>query len=400
MRMQRYRICLLSDTYPPDVGGLAISTERNARLLAQAGYEVHVCVPRVSLPPGEVRKAVEDGVEVHRLGPQDKMHDTLTDWFELVTGLGRELSFDLLHGFFAAYAGYLAAYAARYLGARLGATNRRNSAVPSVVSVRGNDLDRLVFDSARAPFILYALEQADAVTAVTRDLRHKVLALVNRQKVVHIPNSVDAELFYPSAPNVVLRDKLGLDQGYVLGFVGEARAKKGLSLLLKAFAKVATKVDAHLLLIGGLRPKDEEVYQLFRRRNPQLSLHLVPYVPQSELVDYYNLMDLVLMPSLRDGLPNVLLEAMACERTVVASDVGGLSDVIENGQNGFLVPPRDKQALVEQILSALADADQRRVLGQAARATILRDYTPQHELNNNLRIYHQLLTGAAPRNRD
>jgi phosphatidylinositol alpha-1,6-mannosyltransferase len=379
--MQKYKVCFLSDTYPPDVGGLAISTERNARLLVQAGHEVHVCVPSTSLPPGEVQKTVENGMQVHRLGSQKKIHDTLTDWFELVTGLGRELSFDLLHGFFAAYAGYLAVYAARYLDAR------------SVVSVRGNDLDRLIFDPARASFILYALEHADAVTAVTRDLQRKVLALANRQGVVHVPNSVDAELFHPSTPHAALRNELGLDQGYVLGFVGEARAKKGLTLLLKAFAKVATKVDAHLLLIGGLRPKDEEIYQLFRRRNPQLSLHLVPYVPQSELVDYYNLMDLVLMPSLRDGLPNALLEAMACERTVVASDVGGLSDVIEDGRNGFLVPPRDKQALVARILSTLADADQRRVLGQAARATILRDYTPQHELNNNLRIYHQLLTG-------
>jgi len=379
--MQKYKVCFLSDTYPPDVGGLAISTERNARLLVQAGHAVRVCVPSASLPPGEAQKTVENGVQVHRLGPQKKMHDTLTDWFELVTGLGRELCFDLLHGFFAAYAGYLAVYAARYLDAR------------SVVSVRGNDLDRLIFDPARAPFILYALEHADAVTAVTRDLQRKVLALANRQGVVHVPNSVDAKLFHPSTANAALWDKLGLDQGYVLGFVGEARAKKGLALLLKAFAKVATKVDAHLLLIGGLRPKDEEIYQLFRRRNPQLSLHLVPYVPQSELVDYYNLMDLVLMPSLRDGLPNVLLEAMACERTVVASDVGGLSDVIEDGRNGFLVPARDKQALVEQILYALADADQRRVLGQTARATILRDYTPQHELNNNLRLYHELLTG-------
>ena len=379
--MQGHRVCFLSDTYPPDVGGLAISTARNARLLAQAGHEVHVCVPGASLPPGKVQKAVENGVGVHRLGPQKKMHDTLTDWFELVTGLGREHSFDLLHGFFAAYAGYLATYAARYLGAR------------SVVSVRGNDLDRLIFDPARAPFILYALEQADAVTAVTRDLQRKVLALVTRQGVVHVPNSVDAELFHPSPPNLALRDRLGLGQGYVLGFVGEARAKKGLTLLLKAFAKAATKVDVHLLLIGGLRPRDEQVYQLFRRRNPQLSLHLVPYVPQSELADYYNLMDLVLMPSLRDGLPNVLLEAMACERTVVASDVGGLSDVIEDGQNGFLVPPRDRQALVDRTLSALADADQRRALGQAARETILRDYTPRHELNNNLRLYHQLLEG-------
>ncbi|HID61317.1 MAG TPA: glycosyltransferase family 4 protein [Anaerolineae bacterium] len=381
--MQGYKVCFLSDTYPPDVGGLAVSAERNARLLAQAGHEVHVCVPSASLPPGEVQRTVENGVAVHRLGPRKKVHDTLTDWFELVTGLGRELSFDLLHGFFAAYAGYLAAYAARYLGAR------------SVVSVRGNDLDRLVFDPARTPFILYALEQADAVTAVTRDLRRKVLALVDRQGVYHVPNSVDAELFHPGPPNLALCEKLGLDQGYVLGFVGEARAKKGLSLLLRAFAKVTTKVNAHLLLIGGLRPRAAEVYQLFRRRNPQLSLHLVPYVPQSELVDYYNLMDLVLMPSLRDGLPNVLLEAMACQRTVVASDVGGISDVIEDGQNGFLVPPRDKQALVECTLSALADANQRRALGRAARETILRDYTPRHELNNNLRIYHQLLAGAS-----
>lgn len=380
--MQKYKICFLSDTYPPDVGGLAVSTERNARLLVQAGHEVHVCVPSASLPPGEVQKTVENGVEVHRLGSQPKMHDTLTNWFELVMDLGRELSFDLLHGFFAAYAGYLAAYAARYLDIR------------SVVSVRGNDLDRLIFDPARAPFILYALEHADAVTAVTRDLRRKVLALVNRQGVTHVPNSVDVELFRPSTPNLALRDELGLGQGYVLGFVGEARAKKGLSLLLKVFAKVATRVDAHLLLIGGLRPKAEEVYQLFRRQNPQLSLHLVPYVPQSELVGYYNLMDLVLMPSLRDGLPNVLLEAMACERTVVASDVGGISDVIADSRNGFLVPLRDRQALVDRTLSALADANQRRVLGQAARETILRDYTPQHELNNNLRIYHQLLEGA------
>lgn len=382
--MQRYRVCLLSDTYPPDVGGLAISTERNARLLAQAGHEVHVCVPSASLPPGEVQETLESGVVVHRLGSQPQMHDTLTDWFELVTGLGRQFSFELLHGFFAAYAGYLAVYAARYLGAR------------SVLSVRGNDLDRLIFDPDRAPFILYALEKADAVTAVTRDLKRKVLALVNRQGVYHVPNSVDIGLFHPGPPNTALRDKLGLNQGYVLGFVGEVRAKKGLVLLLKAFAEVAAKVDAHLLLIGRFRPRDEEVYQLFRRRHPQLSLQFVPYVPQAELVDYYNLMDLVLIPSLRDGLPNVLLEAMACQRTVVASHVGGISDVIEDARNGFLVPPRDRQALVDRILVALADADQRRELGRAARETILRHYTPQHELNNNLRIYRHLLGGDSP----
>ncbi len=379
--MRRYRVCLLADTYPPDVGGLAISTERNARLLAQAGHEVHVCVPGASLPPGEVQEAVERGVTVHRLGPQPKMPDTLTEWFELVTGLGRALAFELLHGFFAAYAGYLAVYAARYLGAR------------SVVSVRGNDLDRLIFDPNRAPFIMYALQQADAVTAVTHDLKRKVLALVDRQGVYHVPNSVDAELFHPGPPNAALRDKLGLNQGYVLGFVGEARAKKGLALLLKAFAQVAAKVDAHLLLIGKFRPQDEEVYQLFRRRHPQLSIQFVPYVLQSELIDYYNIMDLVVIPSLRDGLPNVLLEAMACQRTVVAAHVGGIADVIEDGQNGLLVPSRDSQALVDRILAALADAAQRRKLGWSARETILRHYTPQHELNNNLRIYRQLLGG-------
>jgi phosphatidylinositol alpha-1,6-mannosyltransferase len=373
------RICLLSDTYPPDVGGLAIAAARLAGQLAAAGHTVHVCVRHGGLPPGEVQLAAENGVTVHRLGAHKKARDTFTDWFELAAALDEQVGFDLFHGYFVAYAGFLAAYLARYRGKK------------SVVGARGNDLDRLIFDAERAPYILKALEWASAVTVVSQDLGGKVAALSGRRDAVYIPNGVDAEFFRPAPPDEPLRAQLELGAEPVLGFVGEARAKKGLAGLLRAFARLAAELPLQLLMVGGVRPDDEPLLTLFQRQNPDLRLRLVPYQPQETLPAYYNLIDLLLLPSLRDGLPNALLEAMACGRPVVASAVGGIPAAIEDGVDGWLVPPRDLEALVARAREALDDEAARQRVGQAARAKVLAHYTTQQELAHYLALYRRLL---------
>jgi len=380
---------------------LGNAVRRLARGLAMAGHVVHVCTLHSDLLPGQVRTADEEGVVVHRLGPQKKTHDTLTEWFELLTDLGQRDGFQVLHGYFAAYAGFLAVYAARYLAQTSkvfgdpgslsqAGTNGRGSGPRAVVSVRGNDLDRLIFDPARAPYIFYALRHADAITAVTQDLARKARVLGERDDVYLVPNGVDGELFRPGAPPPELRSHLGLDDRPVLGFVGEARRKKGLPLLLLAFARLNATTPAHLLLIGGVRPKDADIYELFRRQHPHLSVQMVPYLPQEELVGYYNLLDIVVFPSRRDGLPNALLEAMACARPVVAAAVGGIPDVITDGVDGVLVPPRDEEALVKALLALLSDPARRRALGEAARRKVLREYTPQQELERYLEVYQSI----------
>ncbi|MCC7511810.1 MAG: glycosyltransferase, partial [Anaerolineae bacterium] len=110
------KIALLSEKYTPDFGGLAISTERLARLLAAAGHAVRVFAPTLNLPPSERRILPSSGVDVTRFGARKRVDDTLADWFELVVEEHRRDPFDILHAYFLPQAGFVAAYAGKYLG--------------------------------------------------------------------------------------------------------------------------------------------------------------------------------------------------------------------------------------------------------------------------------------------
>src|SRR6185436_19834086 len=106
-------IALLTEKYTPDIGGLAISTERLARLLASAGHEVRVYSPTLSLPPSEKRILPSNGVSVTRFGAHKRVDDTLVDWFELIVADHKHDPFDVLHAYFLTQAGFVATYAGK-----------------------------------------------------------------------------------------------------------------------------------------------------------------------------------------------------------------------------------------------------------------------------------------------
>lgn len=376
-------VCLLSDKYPPDPGGLAVSARRLALGLAAAGHAVHVCAPDAALPPGQLTNTVQDGLHLHRLGVHRRRDDTRSDWFERVVSLHRHHRFDLLHGYYLAGAGFVAVYAARYLD------------LPAVVSARGNDLDRTVFDPGQAGAIVWALAQAGAVTAVSTDLARRARALSGREVRV-IPNGVDAGLFAPAARDTALAGRFRAGEVPLVGFVGEARQKKGLGILLPAFGRtVAAGSPAHLLLVGGTRPEAAEMVAVFQARQPQAPVSVIPPVDHDRLPAWYNLLDILVLPSLRDGLPNALLEGMACGRAVIASHTGGIPDVVRHGENGWLVPPGDEAALAAALAELMSRPDERAALGRAARATVTGKFTPAAELAANLALYADLLGPAA-----
>ena len=389
------RIVLLSPTYPPDVGGLATSAQRLARMLAAAGHHVHVIAPTSSSAPGQIARSVDSGVTVSRFGTHRRTADTLAEWFRLVVAAHAEQPFDLLHAYFVTEAGFVATYAGRYLG------------LPSVVSARGNDLDRAVFDPARAAHTLHALQHASTITANSHELVRQAEALAPGRTATLIPNGVDTTLFTPlsatesteSTENILHHH--GPSETSVssvakntarIGFVGEARAKKGLAPLLLAFREVAQARPAALMLIGGVRTGDDEsLVAIFQKQHPDLPLVVVPYMPHDALPAYYRALDVLVLPSLQDGLPNALLEGMACGCAVVASTAGGIPDVLRHGENGLLVPPRDSPALAAAITQLLNDPDERSRLGRAARATVLRDFSPEQELQRNLAVYRAVM---------
>lgn len=378
------KIALLSEKYTPDFGGLAISTERLARLLAAAGHAVRVFAPTLNLPPSERRILPSSGVDVTRFGARKRVDDTLADWFELVVEEHRRDPFDILHAYFLPQAGFVAAYAGKYLG------------TPSVVSIRGNDIERAAFDPSKFSHVMYALQNASAVTTNASTLARKARAFVERE-IFLIPNGIDTELFKPMERNETLAEMLGLggktkeERSAVIGFAGELREKKGLRALLSGYAQAAKSRPASLLIVGEVRDgEDKKFFDEFKSANSQLPITVTGPVPHEDIPAYYALMDVLVHPSLRDGMPNAALEAMACGLPVIATPVGGILDALEDGENGVLVNVNDAAALAGKIVELLDDPQKRAGLGQRARETVVEKFGLEAELRANLRVYESL----------
>jgi len=388
------KIALLSEKYTPDVGGLAISTERFARLLSSAGYEARVFAPTLNLPPSEKQTLIHSGVSVTRFGAHKRVDDTLVDWFELVVEEHKRESFDVLHAYFLTQAGFVATYAGKYLK------------VPSVVSIRGNDIERAAFDPSKFSHIMYTLQNASAITTNANDLAGKAKAFAKGREVIVIPNGVDAEHFKPMERKEELMEALGLNHAPggvpaaedgrlsnlpVIGFVGELRKKTGHKTLLSAYAQVNKKQSIALLVVGEVRAgEDRQTFDKFRQANPNAKIIVTGYISPSDLPAYYSLIDVFVHPSLRDGMPNALLEAMACGKPVIATPVGGILDVVNDGENGILIPVNDGDALAKAIDGLLNNVELQNYLGKAARQTIINCFPLQKELDGNLDVYRKL----------
>ncbi|HNH27420.1 MAG TPA: glycosyltransferase, partial [Anaerolineales bacterium] len=322
------KIALLSEKYTPDLGGLAISTGRLGEMLASAGHDVRLFAPTTSLPPTIKQTQRSSGVHVTRFGAHKRVDDTLVDWFELIVEEHKREPFDLIHAYFLPMAGFVGTYAGKYLG------------IPSVVSIRGNDIERAAFDPGKFSHVMYALQNANAVTTNATVLAKKAIAFVEREIHV-IPNGIDTDCFKPMERNEVLAEAIGLSMEsgglppeigkqaprlhkYVIGFVGELREKKGMVTLLYGYAQLAKKMPVSLLIVGEVREgEDKKAFDEFKISNPQLPITVTGHIPHKDLPAYYSLMDIFVHPSLRDGMPNAVLEAMACGKTVIATPVGG-----------------------------------------------------------------------------
>ena len=388
------KIALLSEKYTPDIGGLPLTTGRMCHLIASAGCEVRVFAPSSNLAAAKKQTLPHSGVSVTRFGAHKRVDDTLVDWFELIVDEHKREPFDLLHAYFLPMAGFVAAYAGKYLN------------IPSVVSIRGNDIERAAFDPSKFSHVMYALQNASAVTTNASELAKKAKAFVDRD-IFLIPNGIDTECFKPMERNLALAESLGLEGGKrkeersgewkvesgvpVVGFVGELREKKGLATLLSAYAKINKKQPASLLIVGEVREgEDKKWFDEFLQSNPNLKIIVTGYISHNDLPSYYSLMDVFVHPSLRDGMPNAVLEAMACGKTVIATPVGGVKDVIVDGVNGLLVNVNDAEGLAEKVAEALSQPEKRETVGRSAREAIVRQFTLEKELQANLKIYQSL----------
>lgn len=157
----------------------------------------------------------------------------------------------------------------------------------------------------------------------------------------------------------------------VLLTLGVLSRQKGVDLAIEALAKLLPRYPQLRLLVVGSGDYEGGLRRLARKLGVEAAVHFIGSVPHEQTAEFYNAADLFLLPTLREeGFANVILEAMASERPVIASRIGGNPEAVLDGETGFLIPPGDVKALGERIADCLERPESVRGFGRRARALV------------------------------
>ncbi len=225
-----------------------------------------------------------------------------------------------------------------------------------------------------------------AVLDFTRQIEGRV-----PEPMVMIPSGIDTERFSPGL-HQGLRSELGLGQAPVVGTVFTWRPLKGFRLLFEAFARLRAQLPDARLLVAGESELVGDPAELARSLG--IAEAIICLGRRGDIPAVLATFDVFVLPSQSEGMSNALLEAMAMERTVVATAVGGNPHVIEEAKSGFLVDYPDVEGLAERIGAVLADTDIRRVIGRAARQRIVTEYSAASMVRQIEDLYQRLLAQA------
>ncbi|MEK7703134.1 MAG: glycosyltransferase family 4 protein [Nitrospirota bacterium] len=226
---------------------------------------------------------------------------------------------------------------------------------PLFIYVLGSDINIYTRFFLRRLLIVSALKKATKVFAVADQLRDKMVALgVDKDAIVVVQTGVDTDIFYPM-DKTRCREQLGLPiEKKVVLFVGGLVPVKGLPFLMEAARLLIKKnKDLIFLMIGDGKDR-KSLQRTIAQGQMEKAVFLLGGKPHSEIPLWMNTCDLFCLPSLSEGCPNVVMEALACGRPVVGTDVGDVSRLILKGTGGgYVVPPKNSQALSEAIDRAL-----------------------------------------------
>ncbi|PTR15123.1 PEP-CTERM/exosortase A-associated glycosyltransferase [Nitrosospira sp. Nsp2] len=244
----------------------------------------------------------------------------------------------------------------------------------------------------------YALTQVDAITTICQGLRGDIVARgISKEKITVIPNAVNIENFSVGNPaDPALARALGLEGKLLLGFIGSFYAYEGLSLLLRALPEMLSRSpDVRVLLVGG-GPEESELKNLAVQLGVEDKVVFVGRVPHEQVQRYYNLIDVLVYPRLRMRLTELVtplkpLEAMAQGRLVVASDVGGHQELIQDNKTGVLFKADDAGALASKVLELLAQPERWPVLRDAARSFVETQRSWAGSVARYQGVYHMAL---------
>ncbi|MCO1603212.1 glycosyltransferase [Desulfosporosinus nitroreducens] len=359
------KLCLLANA-------ASTHTEKWALALSERGWEVEI----LSFLSAELPK-----IKVHvipRLAG-DKVDVLLRQTW--VKEKVAEIKPDLIHSHYATSFGLL------------GALTRRH---PLVISAWGSD----IFSFPRTSFLhrrllKWILSRADVLCSSSEIMAQEMHRYIGSEQAIEIiPFGVDTTRFAPPQGEHVSYPKSGsgrTDNLVVFGIAKGLHSVYGLDLLIEAFAQVHYKFPQTRLRIAGEGPQRGQLEDLAEKLGVSAYIEWLGQLPNANVADFYQSIDIVVIPSRQESFGVTAVEGSACARPVIASRVGGLTEVIIEGETGLLVSSENIAELGEAMERLIKDPALRDKLGRQGRANVLKHYDWQKNVTQMEAVYQQLL---------
>lgn len=238
----------------------------------------------------------------------------------------------------------------------------------------------------------WAIKGADRIVAVSEAMKAKLMKIgIPGSKISVIYNAIEDNGFYKEPPDLDLRKKFTYDDDTLLvGVIGRLSKEKGQRIFLEAWEKVCKLIPKAKALLIGDGPDREILERICVQKGIEDKVLFVGH--QINPHPFYRILDLVVTPSLSEGLPNVPLEALVHKKAIIATSVGGTPEIIEGGRNGILVKPGDVESLSAAIIEVLLNKERRDTLAAHGISTLYPKFSPENRAHKNLSLYQELLS--------
>ncbi len=368
--------------YPTYGGSGVVATELGMELAAR-GHEIHFIsyAPPIRLTDSNQNLQFHE-VEISSYPLFDHAPYALSLAVKMMEVAEAE-NLDLLH------VHYAIPHSVSALLARMMAAPKR---LPFITTLHGTDITLVGNDRSFLPITKFSIEQSDGVTAISHYLKRRTIEEFDIKRPIEvIPNFVNCDL-YCRTPNAALRSQWAPGGEAILMHLSNFRPVKRVTDVVEMFALVHEKMPSKLVLIGDGPDRSAAEYLV---RKKKLGRHVHFLGKQDRVYQLLSEADLFLLPSEMESFGLAALEAMACEVPVVATNVGGLPEVVEHGVDGYLFTPGQVEIGARYALEILSTADRGRTMGQKARVNARKKYCANDVIPMYETYYRQVIEAGS-----
>jgi glycosyltransferase involved in cell wall biosynthesis len=396
--MKQKRILILTWEYPPMlVGGLGRHVYELSKAVAEAGHIIHVITNSVE---GSLSYEHMDNVHIHRV----KSHyEDQSNFYKWIAGLNdamiqyadclcKEMSFDLVHAH-----DWLVCTAAKTL--------KYAQALPLITTIHATEHGRNygIHTSLQREIHMKEKElvqEADAIIVCSQYMKREVQLILESppQKLFVFPNGIDENFFRHAKPSYSVRQKYKLQDRTLIFSIGRIVNEKGFYTVIEAAPSLIEKYPHIIFIVAGKGPMLDMYRHIITERGLQQFISFVGHISEEEQRAFLQESDIVLVPSLYEPFGIVALEGMLAKKPTIVSDVGGLREIIEHGENGYKIEPGNACSLNEQIEHVLANTESAHRVAQNGFNLVRKEYSWKRIAADTLGVY-QIIAGKCKNGR-